>query len=193
MAAGATECFGGLALCLGLGSRFASAALTVVMIVAYWTAERSDIHSMDDFVKATPFAFLFTVMTVLIFGPGRFSLDYVLQRFVFKKEKNSLEGFSLSAPGATMNLVVLWCWPDLPKFETASGERCDQFTIGFEAAGEGWPSGCSCGLGMDHWYALDGFSMVPRRHGGLEMKPRSDSHNQHRCSEWSKPTEPQNH
>lgn len=93
IAAGATECFGGLALCLGLGGRFASASLTVVMIVAYLTAERPDIHSFDDFVKATPFPFLFTVLVVLVFGPGRFSIDYLLQRFVFKKDDNSLQGF----------------------------------------------------------------------------------------------------
>jgi putative oxidoreductase len=59
------------------------------MIVAYLTAERPDIHSMDDFVKATPFPFLFTVLVVLCFGPGRLSLDYLLERLVWKRKPKS--------------------------------------------------------------------------------------------------------
>jgi putative oxidoreductase len=91
--AGGIECFGGLLLCLGLAGRLVSVPLTIVMLVAYWTAERPDIHSFDDFVKATPFPFLLTVLLVLIFGPGRFSIDYLLQRFVFKRGEDPLAGF----------------------------------------------------------------------------------------------------
>jgi putative oxidoreductase len=78
--AGSTECFGGLLLIAGLGGRLVSVPLTFTMLVAYWTAERPDIHNMDDFVKAAPFAFLFTVLVVMLFGPGRFSIDYLIQR-----------------------------------------------------------------------------------------------------------------
>ena len=76
--ASCTECFGGLMLLAGLGGRLASVPLTITMVVAYLTAERPDIHSMDDFVKATPFPFLFTVLTVLCFGPGKLSLDGII-------------------------------------------------------------------------------------------------------------------
>ena len=91
MMAGGTECVGGLLLIVGLGARLISVPLTIVMIVAYATAEWNDIHSLDDFVKAAPFAFAFTVLVVLFFGPGKFSLDYLLQRFVWKR-RDSLEG-----------------------------------------------------------------------------------------------------
>jgi putative oxidoreductase len=87
--ASSAECFGGLLLLLGLGTRLASVPLTIVMIVAYLTAERPDIHSMDDFVKATPFPFLFTVLVVLAFGPGRLSIDFLLEKLVWKRKPKS--------------------------------------------------------------------------------------------------------
>lgn len=89
--ASTTECAGGLLLLLGLGGRLISFPLTIVMIVAYITAEKPG--DFDEFVKATPFPFLFALLVVLFFGPGRFSVDYLLQRFVFKKGENPLVGF----------------------------------------------------------------------------------------------------
>ncbi len=73
--ASSTETFGGLLLLIGLASRLVSIPLSITMTVAYLTAHRPDIHSMDDFVKATPFPFLFTALTVFCFGPGLFSVD----------------------------------------------------------------------------------------------------------------------
>src|SRR2546421_7161042 len=49
--AATTECVGGLLLILGLGARLVSLPLTIVMVVAYLTAHRPDIHNVDDFVK----------------------------------------------------------------------------------------------------------------------------------------------
>jgi len=85
--AGSTECFGGLLLVAGLGARLVSVPLTIVMLVAYATAEWPDIHKLDDFVKADPFPFLFTVLVVLCFGPGKISADYFLETLVFKGKK----------------------------------------------------------------------------------------------------------
>lgn len=82
--ASTTECFGGLLLLVGLGGRLVSVPLTITMLVAYLTAHRADIHSVDDFVAAAPFPFLFTALVVLFFGPGKLSADYLIQRFVLK-------------------------------------------------------------------------------------------------------------
>jgi putative oxidoreductase len=82
--AGATECIGGLLLVLGLASRLISIPLTVVMLVAYLTADSEALHAIfsdpDKFLNAAEFQFLFAVLIVLIFGPGVFSLDHLLSK-----------------------------------------------------------------------------------------------------------------
>jgi putative oxidoreductase len=84
-----TECVGGLLLLAGLASRLACLPLTITMIVAYATAEREALQSIfsdpDKFLQATPFQFLFVTVLVLAFGPGMFSLDYLIKRFVDRK------------------------------------------------------------------------------------------------------------
>jgi putative oxidoreductase len=87
--ASCTECFGGLLLLVGLGGRLISVPLTITMAVAYLTAERADIHSMDDFVKATPFPFLFTALVVFAFGPGKLSVDGLIQYLLKPRQKRS--------------------------------------------------------------------------------------------------------
>ena len=73
--AGATECVGGLLLLLGLASRLTCLPLTVVMIVAYVTADLDAVKAIfsdpEKFLAADPFQFLFAVLLVLAFGPGR--------------------------------------------------------------------------------------------------------------------------
>ncbi len=78
------EFFGGILLALGLGSRLLALMFTADMFVAYVTADREAFLSIfskpDDFIAATPFAFLMASLIILIFGPGRFSLDYLIAR-----------------------------------------------------------------------------------------------------------------
>jgi putative oxidoreductase len=80
--AGATECFGGALLALGLFARPASVPLIFTMLVAYWTADREALHAItsdpDKFTGATPFLFLLAALLVLAFGPGKLSLDALL-------------------------------------------------------------------------------------------------------------------
>jgi len=87
--AGSTECFGGLLLLLGLGSRIVTIPLIFTMIIAYATAESDKLHHLfskpDEFVSADPFLFMLTAIIVLIFGPGVFSLDALLARIRGKK------------------------------------------------------------------------------------------------------------
>ena len=88
--AGSTECFGGLCLLLGLGSRVLTIPLIFTMIIAYVTAESDALHAIfsapDKFVTATPFEFMLTAIIVLVFGPGKFSLDYLIGRLWFRKK-----------------------------------------------------------------------------------------------------------
>lgn len=87
-----TECVGGLLLLIGLASRLASIPLTILMIVAYVTADREALLSIfsdpDKFLGATPFQFLFASVLVLAFGPGVFSIDYLIKRFVVRNPIN---------------------------------------------------------------------------------------------------------
>jgi putative oxidoreductase len=87
---GATELLGGLFLALGLLSRIAPIPVIVTMLVAYMTAhtEQWDAFWTNTpiFFKAPPFAYLFTAVVVLVCGPGRFSLDYVIGFFLDRKE-----------------------------------------------------------------------------------------------------------
>lgn len=88
--AGCTECFGGLLLAAGLASRLVSIPLTVVLIVAYATAESDAAKAIfsdpDKFTGATPFLFLVTTLIVLAFGPGVFSLDWVIGK-IYRSKK----------------------------------------------------------------------------------------------------------
>ena len=86
--AGSTECFGGLLLMIGLGSRLISLPLAFTMLIAYLTADRAALGNLDKFVKASPFPFLMTSLIVLFFGAGFFSVDRVLKRCGCCKSEN---------------------------------------------------------------------------------------------------------
>jgi putative oxidoreductase len=82
--AGGTECVGGLLLLVGLGSRLICLPLIFVTIVAYLTAEIDSVKAIfsdpDKFVSATPFLFMLVCLVVFSFGPGIFSLDWLIER-----------------------------------------------------------------------------------------------------------------
>jgi putative oxidoreductase len=89
--AGGTECFGGLLLLLGLGSRLVCLPLIFTMIVAYATAEIATVKMIfddpDKFVSADPFLFMLACIIVLIFGPGVFSIDWLIGKKFFQQNK----------------------------------------------------------------------------------------------------------
>jgi putative oxidoreductase len=82
------EFFGGIFLAAGLLSRVTSLALTINLIVAYITADREALFSIfsdpDKFYAAAPYTFLVASLIILIFGPGKISVDTLLER-VLKK------------------------------------------------------------------------------------------------------------
>jgi putative oxidoreductase len=84
LVAACTECFGGLLLLAGLGSRIVAIPLIFTMCVAYMTAHRDSLSTIlsdpDHFTEQAPFLFLLASTTVLAFGPGAFSLDALLER-----------------------------------------------------------------------------------------------------------------
>jgi len=78
------EFLGGILIMLGLGSRLLALLLSCDMIVAYIAGDREALFSIfsdpDKFYAATPYTFLVAFLIVLIFGPGRFSLDALLTK-----------------------------------------------------------------------------------------------------------------
>jgi putative oxidoreductase len=77
------ELVGGLLLALGLGSRLIALLLTSNMTVAYITGDREALLSIfsdpDKFSAAAPFTYLMASLIILIFGPGKFSLDHLIE------------------------------------------------------------------------------------------------------------------
>jgi len=80
------EFLGGILIMLGLGSRLVALMLTCDMIVAFIAGDREALFSIfsdpDKFYAAAPYTFLVAFLIVLIFGPGRFSLDALLAKRV---------------------------------------------------------------------------------------------------------------
>jgi putative oxidoreductase len=76
------ETVGGILLALGLGSRVISLLLAGDMFVAFVTADREALLSVfsdtDKFYAAAPYTFLFAALIILIFGPGKLSLDTLI-------------------------------------------------------------------------------------------------------------------
>ncbi len=84
------EFVGGILFALGLGSRLIALLFIGDMLVAYYAADREALFSVfsnpDKFYAATPYTFLMASLIVLIFGPGKYSLDAVLaKRFTSAK------------------------------------------------------------------------------------------------------------
>jgi putative oxidoreductase len=92
--AGATECFGGLLLVIGLAARLVAIPVAFTMIVAYVTADYESLTSIfsdpDKFVAASPFPFLLSALLVLAFGPGALSVDALIKRFVARRRPEKL-------------------------------------------------------------------------------------------------------
>jgi len=82
--AGSTEMIFGLLFLAGLGGRVVPLPLLTLLVVAYITSEQAALHAFfsdpDKFLTADPFLFLFAVVIVIIFGPGKLSLDAVFEK-----------------------------------------------------------------------------------------------------------------
>lgn len=92
------ELFGGIFLALGLLSRLTALVLIVNLMAAYIIGDREALFSIfsdpDKFYAAAPYTFLIASLIVLIFGPGKVSLDTLLIRVLGKADA----GETRSAP-----------------------------------------------------------------------------------------------
>lgn len=83
------ELGGGILLIFGIASRLISIPLVIDMVVAYVVADREALMSIfsnpDKFAAAAPFTFLFASLITLTFGPGVFSVDYLIGRYVERR------------------------------------------------------------------------------------------------------------
>jgi putative oxidoreductase len=65
--------------------------LIITLVVAYLTSEQDALQKLfsftdiDPFLNAAPFLFLLACLVLLAFGPGVFSLDYLIGRRRGKK------------------------------------------------------------------------------------------------------------
>lgn len=88
---GATELIGGICLILGLGSRLVSLPLMVVMVTAYITTDREALlnffENQTPVLTAAPATFLIALLVIFIFGPGRFSIDRLIENYYSHKTK----------------------------------------------------------------------------------------------------------
>ena len=81
---GVTEISCGILLMLGLGSRYFTLPLIVIMCVAYATDDYEALSNIfsdpESFVAATPFQHLLAVLIVYAFGAGVLSVDALINR-----------------------------------------------------------------------------------------------------------------
>ena len=80
------ECFGGVLLMLGLGSRLIALPLAVEMSVAFMTGDSEALHAFfsdpSKFYNSDTYTFWFASVLILAFGPGKISLDTLVRRYL---------------------------------------------------------------------------------------------------------------
>ncbi len=85
----ALEFLGGFLLILGVASRPTALVLAIDMVVAFVLADREALGSIfsdpDKFYAAAPYTFLFASLMILIFGPGKLSVDALISKRLSKK------------------------------------------------------------------------------------------------------------
>ena len=81
----------GICLFLGVASRIAAIPVIIVMLTALSTAHAPDISNFrfllepKSLVHQPPYPFLITAFVILIFGPGRLSVDGWIKRWASKQ------------------------------------------------------------------------------------------------------------
>ncbi|MGZ3633446.1 MAG: DoxX family protein [Parachlamydiaceae bacterium] len=87
------ETVGGALLILGLAARLATLPLIATMVIAYLTAHKSAVQTAFTdpglFFSQDPFTYLFVCLVLFIFGAGRISLDYVIERTLNRPKGSS--------------------------------------------------------------------------------------------------------
>jgi len=76
----AAEALGVILLALGLGTRIISIPLMIVMIVAIFTVHYSNGFAAGDNGIEIPLYYFIMLLTLLIFGSGKMSIDHLISR-----------------------------------------------------------------------------------------------------------------
>ena len=78
------EFVAGILLAVGLLSRVAALGLVLDMLTAYITSDRESLSNFfadpSKFYNADPFIYLAFGLVILIFGPGKIALDYLIEK-----------------------------------------------------------------------------------------------------------------
>jgi putative oxidoreductase len=69
-------------------------SMSVAYLAGDFEALTSIFSNSDKFVKADPFPFLLVALIVLVFGPGLFSIDALLKRWLGPRSDSSAERLS---------------------------------------------------------------------------------------------------
>ena len=85
------EFFGGMFLLLGLLTRISAGALGVTMIVAIKSAKWADVNSLETLLGFDEFEYLGLFLWLAIAGPGKLSLDHLLQGWYNRKGRSVSE------------------------------------------------------------------------------------------------------
>ncbi|MGB8521626.1 MAG: DoxX family protein [Candidatus Acidiferrales bacterium] len=84
------ELVGGILLAIGLLSRIAALGIVIDMFMAYWMADRESLLAFfsdpGKFSNADPFIFFFVGLIILFVGPGKLSLDTLIDRTIRKRK-----------------------------------------------------------------------------------------------------------
>lgn len=76
-----TEAVGGALLLLGVATRLISAPLMVIMLAAFFLAHSETIaQGADAVVISGPVTYFTAALVLFSFGPGKFSLDFLLEK-----------------------------------------------------------------------------------------------------------------
>ena len=80
------EFVGGILLAIGLLSRIAALGIVIDMFMAYWMADKESLLAFfsdpGKFSNADPFIFFFVGLIILFVGPGKLSLDTLIDRTI---------------------------------------------------------------------------------------------------------------
>lgn len=83
--AASTEMAGVFLLALGLGTRLISFPLIITMIVAIKTVHWENGFAAGDNGYEIPLYFMLMLITLMCFGPGKLSIDYLIRKRLDKK------------------------------------------------------------------------------------------------------------
>lgn len=85
------ETIGGACLILGFATRLVSVPLIFTMVIAMLTAHADAVINLindpSEFLKQSPITYLFAALVVFIFGPGKVSIDQIIESLTKSKGK----------------------------------------------------------------------------------------------------------